>query len=307
MSGNTNALSGGAAHSEASHTGPGRIEEAPRVCVLGPTTVDGEVVTRSQRAIVSTLALRPGDAFSAEQLMAAVWLEDVPASARSSLQNQLARLRRSFGDGLIETATLGYTLLGSTDVRAFEAAAASGCAPGVAPQDAVRQLSRAVALWGGPPFEALLEHPEADCEARRLVIMRQQVDESLAAARINSGDPDTAIVELEVLVTADPYRERRWELLMRALDAAGRSGEAVAAHERMSRRLGEDLGATPSQYMMGLRDLITDGSPLGPAMAGRGRAGRVSSTAGCGGPVPIRRRARCGDSYRTQRTWGGAE
>jgi hypothetical protein len=65
MSGNTNALSGGAAHSEASHTDPGLIEDAPRVCVLGPTTVDGEVVTRSQRAIVSTLALRPGDAFTA--------------------------------------------------------------------------------------------------------------------------------------------------------------------------------------------------------------------------------------------------
>jgi DNA-binding SARP family transcriptional activator len=239
--------------------------------------------------------------------MDAVWLEEVPASARSSLQNQLARLRRSFGDDLIETNRKGYTLRGSTDARAFEVAATAGSARGLAPEVAVRQLSRAVALWGGPPFEALLEHPEADCEARRLVIMRQQVDESLAAARINSGDPDTAVVELEVLVTADPYRERSWELLMRALDAAGRPGEAVAAHERMARRLGEDLGATPSRYMMGLRDLITNGSPLGPAMAGRSRAGRVSSTAGCGGPVPIRRRARCGDSYRTQRTWGGAE
>lgn len=64
----------------------------------------------------------------------------------------------------------------------------------------------------------------------------------------------------------------------------------------MSERLRNDLGVEPRQHMMGLRELIGTGSPLGPATVDRYAATRESTTVGCGGPVPIRRRARCAGS-----------
>lgn len=286
----------------------------PRVRVLGAVAIDGEPVTRSQAAIVCALALDPAEVVGIDRLLDAVWPTDVPASARSSLQNQMARLRKRFGDGLVETCRGGYRLRATTDAQCFEELVVAGRAEATAPCDAVTLLTRAVSLWNGLPFDALVDHPGADCEATRLVAMRNDAEECLAAARISMGDHEAVVRRLEVLVEIEPYRERRWELLMTALARAGRASEALAAYGRMTGRLSADLGAAPSRHLVRLRELIASGSAASSPVSAREehRDREERPDAGdlhierCGGPIAIRQRARCDIRYGIHRTSGGA-
>src|SRR3546814_5685975 len=72
-------------------------------------------------------------------------------------------------------------------------------------------------------------------------------------SRLVAGDVRRAVTELVVLAEEDPYRECRWELLMRALDRDQRQGEAIAVYERLADRLANDLGVRPSEPLQRLR------------------------------------------------------
>ncbi len=281
----------------------------PRVRVFGTVSVDGEYVTRSQGAILSALALRPGGTFSTGELIHALWPENVPTSARSSLQNQLARLRRTFGEDLIETARQGYRLGAVTDVQIFEENARIGSVQDLPPAEAVDVLEWILDLWTGEPFGSLMDHSEAQLEINRLDMLRLHVEECLATARLGAGQYEAAISELTVMVEAEPYREHRWELLMRALVENGRGGEALATYEQVSRRFREELGATPSQSLACFSEEIRrDLMPAHPAGA-RVTPNRAQPDPrmDCTGEIRMRTYGRCSSYYRNHRTRGGAE
>lgn len=261
--------------------------DEPRLRVLGAVELDGSTVTPTQAIILSALALRNGSPVGRDSLLDAVWPTGAPDSARPSLQNQISRIRRRFGDEVVTTVRGGYRLGVRTDVEDFEELAALGCSTG-SRAERVASLERARALWRGQPFEALFDHPDAAVEAARLTAVRQRVDQCLAEARIAAGDRLTALEELAALVEAEPYTEPNWELLIRALAMEGRGAEALAAYERMSEMLQRDLGSGPSARLRELRDRIAD-----------------VEVRDCGGSLPMRSRARCPDGYTHQRTVGG--
>ncbi|GGV24650.1 hypothetical protein GCM10010182_54070 [Actinomadura cremea] len=66
------------------------------------------------------------------------------------------------------------------------------------------------------------------------------------AAGSGAGGQDGPLAELRALVDERPLRERARALLMRALHAAGRRGEALAVFEEGRRLLADELGAAPS-------------------------------------------------------------
>lgn len=71
-----------------------------RYRLLGPLqVVDGEVPVdvgpRKQRAVLAALLLAQGRVVSADRLIDAVWGDDVPASATTSLQVYISNLRRA--------------------------------------------------------------------------------------------------------------------------------------------------------------------------------------------------------------------
>lgn len=232
----------------------GTDSDTNMVRVLGPVTVCGQSVTRRQQAIVSALACLGPAGGTADRVIDAVWSDSVPRSARASLQNHVARMRSRFGPDTIHTLDHGYRLGLPTDVEVFEQAVAQALAVGVRPE-AVDLLERARDLWRGSPYESL-GGASAEIARSRLEAMRAEALDHLALCRMALGDLDTALAELGVLVREDPYRERRWEMMMRCFHLAGRRAEALATFDRLSRRLLEDLGVGPSHDLMELEQQI---------------------------------------------------
>lgn len=236
--------------------------------VLGPTTLDGRSPTPRQRAIVAALTLHRDREVDTDTLIDTVWGEWVPAAARQSLQNQIGRLRAAHGPDVIITGPRGYRLGRATDVEQF----VDLVAPHVgAPADRSRiaPLAAGLALWRGVPYADLPESPAVEAERAQLTELHALAGEHLAEARLASGAVTAALQHLTGLTREDPYRERRWLLLMTALHQAGRRAEALDAYRQLSELLARDLRTRPSEAARDLRDVIAEGQiiDLGPAPA----------------------------------------
>ena len=68
----------------------------------------------------------------------------------------------------------------------------------------------------------------------------------LNACRSPTGVTRHALAQLDELVAAHPMRERPVALLLDALDAEGRTADALQAYERYRRTLADELGVDPS-------------------------------------------------------------
>jgi len=91
------------------------------------------------------------------------------------------------------------------------------------PGEALRAFDTALARWRGEAFADL-----SGAYARtRLNELRAVAVEERLAARLAVGDAPGVAAELEAAVRAEPYRERRWELLILALyrGESGRAGD----------------------------------------------------------------------------------
>ena len=73
-----------------------------RIQVLGPLQIerDGrtlEVGSQSQRRLVSALTIHHGDVVSIDALVDLLWPDDPPATARTTVQKDMSRLRGRLG------------------------------------------------------------------------------------------------------------------------------------------------------------------------------------------------------------------
>ena len=235
----------------------------PRLCVLGPTMLDGLTLTGSQRVVMAALALHRHRDLDVDALVDHVWPDDPPRTARASLHNQISRIRSRFGDDVIATGTGGYRLAVVTDVETIERQASpllhESCHPDQEPA-----LREALAHWRGRAYEDLVHDVVAESVRVRVEELRLRIEERLAECRVESGDPDLVVGDLEAMVEAEPFRERRWELLIATLARAGRRSEALLAYERCAARLHEELGTEPSGRIESLRlALVASSGPTG--------------------------------------------
>ena len=80
-------------------------------------------------SLLAALALNPGGVVSVDSLIAALWGDDPPATARKTLQTYVWNLRQSLGDDVIATEAPGYSLHiapGDVDVGRFRALVREG-------------------------------------------------------------------------------------------------------------------------------------------------------------------------------------
>ncbi|MFK0014519.1 BTAD domain-containing putative transcriptional regulator [Streptomyces sp. NPDC091027] len=224
------------------------------------------------RALLAALALRAGRHVPVAELVDDVWGHDPPRDAPAALQALVARLRRALGghEAVGFAPAAGYRLAASpddVDLHRFSRLAAEGGRQlATDPAAAARTLRAALALWRGPaladlPEPARTAHAAAP-GARRATAFRDRIDADL---RGGATAPAALLPEIEALLRESPYDEPLHAQRLRALRAAGRHADALAAYEDTRRTLAEALGTRPGPELAGLHtELLHSPAPQVP-------------------------------------------
>jgi DNA-binding SARP family transcriptional activator/tetratricopeptide (TPR) repeat protein len=221
--------------------------------LLGPVEVlrDGRPdgpTTAQLRCVLALLLLDLGRVVTADRLIAALWPAGPPVSALNTVRVYVTRLRRLIsGDPAVAVSTVGQGWRLDCDpdrVDLFRfrdlVARARRCGPGAA-----GLLNEALALWTGPALadvsgDEWRESLRAGLEEERLTALEDRI-----ALDIDAGAARDVVPELSALVGDHPVRERPVQLLIAALGASGRTGEALELYRRTRRRLVDELGVEP--------------------------------------------------------------
>lgn len=257
----------------------GEVETGLVLRALGPCSLEvgGRPVgiggPRS-RSVLLRLALAGGRMVTADQLVEALWGDEAPDSALSTLYGYLSRLRTALGDAeRLRREGPGYVLDLATDevdIRRFEALVDAAEARRDAPEEALRLVEEAMGLWRGTALVDVGDTEWARPSAVRLEERRLQAHEVRIDALLALGRHAAAVSEIGALVADHPLRERFTAQLMTALYRCGRQADALRAYERARRTLVEDAGLDPSSALSELAAAILAQDPdlLGPGAPG---------------------------------------
>jgi predicted ATPase/DNA-binding SARP family transcriptional activator len=217
--------------------------------LLGPLEVhdDGELLRLGppkQRALLALLLLRANEVVSRDAAVDALWEDDPPERAAQALQVYVHGLRKTLGHERIELRGTGYVLhvgAGELDLHRFERLVAEG------------RFDAALELWRGEPLaDVQLDAPER----ARLSELRLRALELNADARLETGEHDDLVPELEGLVAEEPLRESFRHQLMLALYRAGRQADALEVFRATKKLLLDELGLDPSPALAELERAI---------------------------------------------------
>ncbi|MEU8149661.1 BTAD domain-containing putative transcriptional regulator [Nonomuraea sp. NPDC048901] len=251
-----------------------------RVAILGPLDVESAAIGGARlRLLLVRLALAAGRTVTVEELAEALWPDERPADPGNALQSLVSRLRRALPDpSALVLEPGGYRLDAVTDVAEFDrlTARARGESDPAARAGLLRE---ALALWRGPALGEVATAPFATGYAVRLEEARLTAIEDRAEADLTrftrqgagptqgsvtrhrtdqaettqgtaegggaDGELGGLLAELGELAARHPLRERLHATRLKALHAAGRRAEALAAYEDLRRALADELGADP--------------------------------------------------------------
>ncbi|HXZ72046.1 MAG TPA: ABC transporter substrate-binding protein, partial [Streptosporangiaceae bacterium] len=253
-----------------------------------------------QRAVLADLALHAGQAVPTSQLIDDLWGQRPPASAKSTLESYISRLRHVLNASGAAGAQLvtrpgGYLLDAAApcvDVGQFRDLAARGSAAAERGDAAaaVGLLSSALALWRGPALADVRDAPFAVLAGQRLEDERLATIENLVEARLALGQHRELLPELEALIAGFPFRERFHAQLMLALYRSGRQADALAAFSRVRETLTSELGVEPGRELRELqRAVLRQARELEPPGAGAaGQAARPAAVVRAAARAPDR-------------------
>ncbi|HYT51384.1 MAG TPA: BTAD domain-containing putative transcriptional regulator [Gaiellaceae bacterium] len=250
--------------------------------ILGPleAAADSEPLQLSgqkQRALLALLLLDANRVVSTDRIIDALWGEEPPRTAATSLQNFVSQLRKLLGSDVLVTKPPGYQLRiepEQLDLERFTRLVEESRAE--PPAERAAKLRRALALWRGPPladlgFEAFAQQEIGRLEELRLAALEDRVDAELEAGRHSD-----LIGELEAFADEHPLRERLRSQLMLALYRSGRQAEALQIYHDTRRVLVDELGIEPSPSLQQLHGAILrqdprleEGQPVAPAAEDR--------------------------------------
>jgi predicted ATPase/DNA-binding SARP family transcriptional activator len=242
-----------------------------RVAILGALLVADdagrpvEVGGARLRALLTRLALEPGRGVGVDALVEDLWGDAPPADQLNALQSLVSRLRRALPGAPIESGPTGYRLTvdpRQVDAKEFERLADAGRrALAGEPATARRLLTEALALWRGPALADAAGQPWADAAADRLTERRLAATEDRIDAELELGGHAAVLPELQALVVDHPLRERIRGQHVRALYAAGRQADALAAYGDVRRLLADELGVDPSPALQEIHLRVLRAAP----------------------------------------------
>jgi predicted ATPase/DNA-binding SARP family transcriptional activator len=242
--------------------------------VLGSTQVhDGdqpvELGGPLPRRLLTALVAAQGQPVSDDRLSESVWENQPPASPQAGLQVYVSRLRRALDDtgrDALGRTAVGYRLVtapGATDVERFtkQIGTARLLSASGRSDESLPVFDAALRLWRGDPFADLPADPGVLAARAHLRELRDAAEEDRITARLALGQEASAVAELEGLVRAAPYRERRWTLLVLGLYRCGRQAEALAAVRRVRSLLADQLGVDPGPELQHLEQQVLRQDP----------------------------------------------
>lgn len=271
--------------------------------LLGPLEVlrDGEALNLGapkQRVVLAALLADRGRAISSDRLIDAVWGDNPPASALTSLQAYISNLRRILRDGGQASAIVrqppGYLLhrdetrVDAEEFRRMTAVARDSCARGdwSAGAEAARA---ALAMWRGPVLSDVEDAEWVRQLATDLDEERFACREALVTALAGIGETSAAVAVAQELREEHPFRDQAAWLAMMALQHARRPAEALEVYRTHLRHLDDELGLEPGADLRDLQVAILSQStaldvwPKAAAMP----ASRDAARAGGGAPLDL--------------------
>ncbi|MEU5065130.1 BTAD domain-containing putative transcriptional regulator [Streptomyces virginiae] len=235
-----------------------------------------------QQAMLAVLLLRPGHAASATDLIAALWGEEPPGAAMTTVRTYAWRWRKVLDAGgkgeegdaaaggdrpassVLVSMGDGYRLvLPKLAVDSAEAESLAAEAERTARTDPLRArdlLNQALELWQGEPL-AGVPGPFAERHRQRLEELRLTLLEERIGLDLTLGRYSRCIPELTALTTEHPLHERAYGLLMRALYQAGRQADALAVYRGVRQLFLAELGVAPGSDLEQLHRRILEGDP----------------------------------------------
>lgn len=280
---------------------PGPASEPLRLTVLGQVRAaapGGDAllpVTGLGANLLLALALEPRG-LSAARAVDETWPDGAPASGRAALQTLVSRLRGAHHAGLVRSTASGYVLgVGRAAVdlaRAADAAVAARDALAAGdPASAARTARAALDLWDGEPGTGATAPDLVAAVRGRADGVRRDLLRLHAAALLDLGDP-AAVPAAEDLLALAPLDDGAHLLRMRALHAAGRTTEAVAAFAGYRERLRDALGTDPSPEVAAFHVELLQGTaastPAPTPARGRVHGLRVAPNALIGRDADVR-------------------
>ncbi|MEU3693560.1 BTAD domain-containing putative transcriptional regulator [Streptomyces narbonensis] len=259
-----------------------------RFGVLGPVAVWGadgtpvRVPETKVRALLADLLVHDGQPVSADRLVHDIWGDAVPGNPANALQAKVSQLRRVVGRDRVLHQPAGYRLRldgdpAEVDAARFRQLAAEARLAG-RPRDRAALLGEALDLWRGAAYADFADEEFVRPAADRLAEERLTLVEEQAEARLEFGDP-LLLGETAGLVARHPLRERLRAVRMRALYAAGRQSEAVAAYTELRTLLADELGLDPSPGLAALYEaILRQDAGLIPVGGSGGESLRVTGT-----------------------------
>jgi DNA-binding SARP family transcriptional activator len=251
--------------------------ETLRISILGPLEVhEGNQMVRltgmKQRALLCWLTLNPRAAVSVGSLMAALWSDAAPPTAKAKIHTYVSELRKALR-GAAQTSAPGWPVLTrqggyqlsddvDLDSRQFESntSEARGASRLGKHAEASWLFARTLKLWRGPALadvtsDAIQAAANALNEGRLLAV------EGKAESDIHLGWYDEVVAELSPISAANPLRERLRGELMLALYRRGARNEALAVYRRGHQVITSELGMPPSPQLRRLQQLILRDDP----------------------------------------------
>lgn len=255
-----------------------RPRTARRLQLIGSfvlTTVDETVSgagfgSRKARTLLALLAVERRRSVPVERIIDVLWGDVAPALAVENIATLVSRLRARFGADVVEGGRDGYRLGGAVLVDLDDAARwldeaerrALAREPGLAVTAAsrAREILESGDVLQGEPLAGWTEWARPASEEQTALLRRMR--QVLSEAALDVGDHALSRDVASASLAVDPYDERATRTLMRAHNAAGEPGRALAVFARLRDLLADELGADPAAETAALHLAILRAEPL---------------------------------------------
>lgn len=201
-----------------------------------------ELLWKKNLALLVYLARSPKHARTREHLVGMLWGDKSEAKARRSLNEALRELRRSLGDGSLQSDSTQVRVTAEAvrlDTDRLEALAAAGDYAGAASL-VHGEFMEGFSVKGASEFDTWLAAEREHWRRRSVDVLVARADQLLA-----SGSVAGALGVVERARDLDWRRETAVRTTMRALALAGDRAGALARCEAFVARLRAELGAEP--------------------------------------------------------------